>query len=287
MKPLFCSWCALTLVCLNLSGDVISLVSVADTTISEGNAAHTNPSADTMIVGRLGPNGGGSKSRGLIRFDLSAIPAGAVITSATFTVSVTISHIPNATDTLSIHRLNVNWEEAEATWDAGEVPWVGGEFAQPADSTLAMQGTNTFIFPSTPQMIATAQLWLTNASSNYGFVLLNQNEETLANARRIRTRESVTGQPALTIGYTTAPPLPPVFRIISLGLSNNRVVLTSTGTNGWQVVPEYSSNLVSSNWAIVPSYTNSFFDGTNVTIFDRLDPICGPNVFLRVRNTRN
>jgi hypothetical protein len=35
-------------------------------------------------------------------------------------------------------------------------------------------------------------------------------------------------------------------------------------------------------WASVPGFTNTFANGTNVTTFDRLDPICGPNVFLRV-----
>jgi hypothetical protein len=80
---------------------------------------------------------------------------------------------------------------------------------------------------------------------------------------------------------------PPDFRILSIGLATNNVVLKSRGTNGWSAVPEFSSNLTSSSWAVVPEYTNTFLNGTNVTIFNRLEPICGPNVFLRVRNTRN
>ena len=35
-------------------------------------------------------------------------------------------------------------------------------------------------------------------------------------------------------------------------------------------------------WSPVPSYTNTFANGTNTTVFERLDPICGPNVFLRI-----
>jgi hypothetical protein len=63
-----------------------------------------------------------------------------------------------------------------------------------------------------------------------------------------------------------------------------QIVMTSTGTNTtWLLVPEYSSNLVSGLWAPVPSFTNHFANGTNTTVFDRLDPICGPTVFLRIR----
>ena len=66
------------------------------------------------------------------------------------------------------------------------------------------------------------------------------------------------------------------------------VVMTSTGTETtWLLVPEFSSNLVSGAWASVPTYTNTFANGTNTTIFPRLDPICGPNVFLRLRQQQN
>jgi len=80
-------------------------------------------------------------------------------------------------------------------------------------------------------------------------------------------------------------PPPPANQILSVSVTNV-VVLVSTGvTNTWLFVPEYSSNLVSGAWTPVPSFTNSFANGTNTTKFSRLDPICGPNVFLRVRQS--
>jgi hypothetical protein len=64
--------------------------------------------------------------------------------------------------------------------------------------------------------------------------------------------------------------------------------MTSTGTNTtWTLIPEFSSNLVGGTWGPVPSYTNTFANGTNTTTFNRLDPICGPNVYLRVRQQQN
>ena len=80
-------------------------------------------------------------------------------------------------------------------------------------------------------------------------------------------------------------PPPPPNQIVSLSVTTN-VMLVSTGTtNTWVFVPEYNSNLVSGAWAAVPGYANSFANGTNLTTFSRLEPICGPNVFLRIRQS--
>jgi hypothetical protein len=80
---------------------------------------------------------------------------------------------------------------------------------------------------------------------------------------------------------TSPPPPPNTILMIQVGTN---IVMTSTGTNTtWLLVPEFSCNPLSGAWAPVPSYTNTFANGTNTTVFDRLDPICGPDVFLRIR----
>jgi hypothetical protein len=82
-------------------------------------------------------------------------------------------------------------------------------------------------------------------------------------------------------------PAPPPNTILMIQVGTN-IVMTSTGTNTtWLLVPEFSSNLLSGAWAPVPTYTNTFANGTNTTVFDRLDPICGPNVFLRIRQQQH
>ena len=55
-----------------------------------------------------------------------------------------------------------------------------------------------------------------------------------------------------------------------------------TGTQHVVPTPDPSLNLACVVWSPVPSYTNTFANGTNTTVFERLDPICGPNVFLRI-----
>jgi hypothetical protein len=85
----------------------------------------------------------------------------------------------------------------------------------------------------------------------------------------------------------TALPAPSPNTILSLQVGTN-VVMLSSGTNTtWTLIPEYSSNLTTAAWTPVPSYTNTFANGTNRTVFNRLDPICGPNVYLRLRQQQN
>jgi hypothetical protein len=82
-------------------------------------------------------------------------------------------------------------------------------------------------------------------------------------------------------------PKPPPSQILSLNVTSN-VVMTSTGTNStWFFKPEFSSNLTTGAWTPIPNFTNTFANGTNTTTFNRLDPICGPSVYLRIRQQQH
>jgi hypothetical protein len=85
---------------------------------------------------------------------------------------------------------------------------------------------------------------------------------------------------------TVVPPVenaPPSNHIISIVISPDSVTLTSDGTNTtYTLVPQFNSNVVDGNWHDVPVFTNVFSNGTNTTSFDRLDSVCGSNVFLRI-----
>ncbi|MCI0746165.1 MAG: hypothetical protein L0Y58_12235 [Verrucomicrobia subdivision 3 bacterium] len=81
---------------------------------------------------------------------------------------------------------------------------------------------------------------------------------------------------------TVAPP-PPTIRVLSLTISNN-LVLRSTGTNGWSVNPEFSTNLTATNWFALTVLSNSFLNGINETFCGRPP---GSNVFLRIRSQPN
>jgi hypothetical protein len=88
-----------------------------------------------------------------------------------------------------------------------------------------------------------------------------------------------------TINLTNPPvPPPPSGIIVLVSLSETGVTMKSIGATNWNAVPEFNSNLLTATWATVPNFTNTLADGTNTTRFNRLDAICGPNVFLRIRN---
>lgn len=82
---------------------------------------------------------------------------------------------------------------------------------------------------------------------------------------------------------TTEPPPPPLSSVRILGLTvSTNLLLRSTGTNGWSVLPQYSTNLAGPNWFALTVITNRYLNGTNETI-------CGlpPNgqAFIRVNAT--
>ena len=82
------------------------------------------------------------------------------------------------------------------------------------------------------------------------------------------------------------PPSPPTVKIVFINVADF-ITLKSTGTNGWSPIPEYNCNLQTTNWNAVANFTNNLVNGTNTTTFNRLEVICGPNIFLRVRNQKD
>ena len=84
-----------------------------------------------------------------------------------------------------------------------------------------------------------------------------------------------------TLNISNAP-APPTGQIVLISLSPTTVTMKSLGSASWSALPEYSSNLTA--WATVSGFSNVFASGTNTTTFNRLDAICGPNVFLRIHS---
>ena len=84
-------------------------------------------------------------------------------------------------------------------------------------------------------------------------------------------------------------PAPPVVTVFSITLAAGHIVIESTGATNWTAIPEFNSNLTMNAWATVPGFTNGFANNTNTTGFDQqpLDAVCGPDVFIRVRNQSN
>jgi hypothetical protein len=82
---------------------------------------------------------------------------------------------------------------------------------------------------------------------------------------------------------TVPPPTPPTIRVVGFDLGSN-LVLRSTGTNTFTLIPEYNTNLNTTNWFALTVQSNRFANGTNETFCGRPP---GSNVFVRIRATAN
>ena len=187
-----------------------TFTSVADTTISPEGKALADGVSTTMIVGRLNPLTEDVPVRGLLRFDLSSLPSGAVVTSATVQVRMTAASDPSA-HTHLLHRLTRAWTEISADWDqTGTEFWenAGGDFEPAADASRSMTSPATYLFNSSAGLVNTVQLWATNPATNFGWVLRSAAEDGGRNARRFATSENTTpaDRPQLVVGYTLPPP---------------------------------------------------------------------------------
>jgi hypothetical protein len=86
-----------------------------------------------------------------------------------------------------------------------------------------------------------------------------------------------------TIATEAAPVEPPQIRILSLD-PGDQLVIRSTGTNTWSVLPEFNTDLATTNWFALTVNSNRFNAGTNETFCGKP---AGTNVFFRIRSTPN
>lgn len=204
--------------------DQITLHATKDNTLYEdANGALSNGKGDGFFVGRTGPTGGGAIRRGVLAFDLSAIPPGATVISAQLELECTASGIVGSN--VSFHRLLADWGEGGsvappgggggAPAQPGDATWIheffpaspwsasGGDFAPVASGAMSVTGVGTFTVASAG-MTADVQAWVSNSASNFGWCALGD-ETAQSTSKRFATHESllVADQPELRVTYFT------------------------------------------------------------------------------------
>jgi len=181
----------------------------------------------------------GNVRRGLIEFNLSAIPAGSVVTNVQVTLNLQKAGAGEATSTIDLNRVTTAWGEGAsnspqghgANSAAGDASWYyskystvqwttpGGDFVStPSASTVV--GSNSgqnYTWGSTSALVSDVQGWINKPSTNDGWIVIGD-ESTAQSAREFASIAigNSSLEPSLTITYTTAVPEPASVLLIAL-----------------------------------------------------------------------
>jgi hypothetical protein len=224
MKRLI-AYTALLLGFYNLAmAETVFIEATQDNTLYESPAGlFSNGSGNHLFAGVTLE---GLKRRAVIAFkDLDQIPDGATITSAELHLHLSRENSNQAIYTL--YRLSADWGEGishapdsegqggnseidDATWAHRfwpNRPWfeAGGDFVDTASEELNISLVGDYTFGSTVEMAGDVQLWLDNASQNFGWILIGDEIRFGKSARRFDSRENETeaNRPVLEVTYTT------------------------------------------------------------------------------------
>lgn len=210
----------------------MTLTPVADTSITSLDANNNLGRESTLAAGGIAQ--AGQKFRMLLRFDFAGqIPPGSTIQSVSLRLRVTKKPNPGVPSTFGLHRLLKAWTEGtktglrgspatagEVTWNnlaAPDTPWSGPGGAAPEDfvaeasAAQTMDAVGNYTFNSTAGLVADVQAWVDDPTSNFGWMLISDRENTPRTARRIAGREAAAAnRPTLTVEFTpgtvTTPP---------------------------------------------------------------------------------
>ncbi len=203
-------------------GQSISLGASADNTLFQDTLGALSSGAGQFLY--AGTLNSGSIRRGVVRFDVSTVPAGAVITGATLRLHM--SRSVSSSEEIGLHRMTRSWGEAgsnsgqsgagapaqagDATWlhaFSGGAAWAnaGGDFVSSASATTIVGG-EAFYTWSSSDLIADVQSWV-NGGGNFGWAVLG-NESIGQTVKRFDTRENANAsfRPDLTITYVIPAP---------------------------------------------------------------------------------
>lgn len=214
-----------------LPAATISLTAVADTSIYE-ISPDFNLGGTTMLAGT---NQKVSRSRALFLFDLSSIPADAVVTGVEVLLYCTRQPDPDqhtgpVSSDFSLHRMLVSWGEgggANATGSvamAGDATWnerhyLGTSWGTPGGSggidyagnpsaTTSVGNVGLYGWGSSTELIDDVRTWLADPSSNFGFMLMSGSESSPGSGRRFASTEQSSAQnpaPQMIVTYIPEP----------------------------------------------------------------------------------
>ena len=204
------------------SGDVLDGIADRDNTIyADDSGDNSNGQGDFVFAGTQASQG--FARRALVRFDVSAIPAGATVNSAA--VSLRLSHTIAGPELIAMHRLAADWGEGasdapgqegggtpaapgDATWNSAfhpATPWLalGGDFEIAISAVTPVDDIATYTWTGAG-LAADVQAWIDGAAPNHGWVFKHADELSNATAKRLQSRQNpqAAQRPRLVVDYT-------------------------------------------------------------------------------------
>ncbi|KAA3665017.1 MAG: hypothetical protein DWQ04_02745 [Chloroflexi bacterium] len=210
---------------------------IADATILQGYSSHNFGDTSDMWTGydeHLDPYG--KVARGLVKFDIAALPANTTITKATLRVYLVGSwDYPDTERTITAHRVTGNWSESNLTWNNKP-----GYISSAYDSESI--GEDDFGWHNF-DITSLVSAWHNNTYTNHGFMLRGPEVSGFdASWRSFSTREGPyppqlvveyvpVGAPTPTPTNTPTPTSTPINTPTPTSTPTNTPTPTSTPTN--------------------------------------------------------
>jgi hypothetical protein len=257
-----------------VASQTVSIPAVADAGLREVFPTTPGGAETGFRVGNTGLGGGESRSRALVRFDVAgAVPPGAEITEVNLSLTADRT-MDSDTRLFELRRVLVSWEELLVSWNqrSAAFPWTepgglaGADFSSTVSAAATVGGIGTYLWGSTPSMVADARHWQSNALDNFGWMLLINPEGVGGTARRFYSRENGIASPMLEITYR------PPFRIDSVAVSGPKCCIQFTTTIGRSYVVECRDDVASGGWLMLTNLPPAKV-AEPVTVCDTLDAI--------------
>jgi hypothetical protein len=248
--PIF--WLACFSLARGAFGETLVAEASKDNTLYE--ATGTQLSNGQGIFMFAGLTSGDGTRRALVAFNLAAIPTNATITGASLSLFLSRPRSDNSTETITLQKTLKDWGEGASNAgspggggvpaQAGDATWLynsfntsfwaapGGDFSSTISASTAVSTNNRAYTWSGSGMVADVQSWISNPSSNFGW-LIRGDEADQQSAQRFHTSENTSNRPQLTVTYTVpdATPTPTPSASPSQLLNISTRIRVETGDN--------------------------------------------------------
>ena len=217
---------------------------------------------------RVGYDDSQGKTRSVLSFPLTGIPAGSTIAAVSLALdNFGVTKLSGQYVDMELYQVTGDFDENSVTWNSRSngVPWgaPGGDFSGIPLSTLyQVKGSSTNVFVNTVVFTQAAQAAL-NAGKPLNLMLMAPDAELATNNlyAKFRSDEATTGQlPMLTVVYTVPPPPSLVIRHPTA----NTVLISWPSSSAGFTLQQNVNGLSSLSWSNVTDTIQD--DGTNRTL---------------------